>query len=166
MANANIKRQNFDITAEQESEIAWLKEMLDAPSAKDTLLRAVRITSILTREIRGGAQVLLRTRTGETERLIIPEVERPAASEWRYLVQREHPWRRQMSVKGRRLLAATVWRDMQVNQQTPEEAAKDWDLPPDAIDEIVRWCEANRSLIEMEAEEEANLLRTPAQGSR
>lgn len=159
MPTQTIKRQNFDVTVEQESEITWLKEALGVASAKEALLRAVRITTLISREIHDGAQVLLRTATGDLERLLIPELERPGPYRWRFLVQREHPWRRQMSVKGRRLLAATVWRDMQVNQQTPEQAAQDWDLPLEAIEEITRWCEANRALIEMEAQEEASRLQ-------
>ncbi|MDJ0620687.1 MAG: hypothetical protein QNJ63_28795 [Calothrix sp. MO_192.B10] len=43
---------------------------------------------------------------------------------------------------------------MQRNQLSPEEAAEDFALPVAAIHEIIGYCEANRELIEMEAEEE------------
>jgi uncharacterized protein (DUF433 family) len=74
-------------------------------------------------------------------------------------VSRPHPWRRQFYVKGRRLLASTVWQDMLVNELKSEEAADNFDLPSSAIDEIIRYCEANKDLIKMEAEEERYRLR-------
>ena len=43
---------------------------------------------------------------------------------WKYLVERPHPWRRQRWIKGRRLLASTVWADMIVNAMSVEEAAE------------------------------------------
>jgi hypothetical protein len=155
-----LKRQNFDVTPEQEAEILWLREMLGASTSKDAVLRAVRIAGILAREVHEGGSLHVKSPGGASERLVIPELERPSGAPWRYLVDREHPWRRQMMIKGRRLLAATVWRDLLANGQTPEQAAEEWDLPVDAVHEAVRWCEANRSLLEMEAQEEARRLRS------
>ena len=34
---------------------------------------------------------------------------------------------------------------------TKEQAAQDWDLPLEAVEEIVRYCEENASLIALEA---------------
>ena len=48
---------------------------------------------------------------------------------------------------------------MQVNHMTPEEAAENWDLPIEAIHEIIRYCQANRELLAMEADEEERRLR-------
>ena len=76
---------------------------------------------------------------------------------WRYLAPRSHSWKRQLFLKGRRLTAANVWYDMLANQMTPEEAADNWDLPLEAIEEIVRYCEENRDLIGMEADEEKRI---------
>lgn len=156
---APLKRQNFDVTPEQEAEILWLREALGLSTAKDAVLRAVRIAAILSREAREGRTLLVRGQGGIPERLVIPELERPAVAGWRYLVERDHPWRRQMSIKGQRLLAATVWRDLVANGQTVGEAAEEWGIPVDAVHEAVRWCEANRALLDMEAKEEARRLR-------
>lgn len=158
MAQATLKRQNFDVTPEQEAEIAWLREALGVSSSKDAVLRAVRIAAVLSREASEGRHLMVSTPGGRPERLVIPELERPMQKGWRYLVERDHPWQRQMSFKGRRLLAATVWRDMVVNGQTAEEAAEEWDLPVEAVHEAVRWCEGHRALLEMEAREEARRL--------
>ncbi len=47
---------------------------------------------------------------------------------------------------------------MQVNEDTPEEAAQNWDLPLEAIDDIVRYCESHRDLLALEADEERRRL--------
>ena len=80
------------------------------------------------------------------------------ANEWRYLVARPHAWRRQLYVKGRRLMASTVWREMLINKLSAEEAADNWKLPHAAIAEITRYCEANRDLLAMESDEERRFL--------
>lgn len=164
MSAAAARRQNFDVSPEQDAEIRALRETLGASSTKDAILRAVRIAGVLSRETRAGKVLQLRARDGQTERLIIPELEAPDAGAWRYLIEREHPWQRQMSIKGRRLLASTLWRDLIANGQTLAEAAAEWDLPVEAVEEAVRWCEANRALIALEAQEER--LRIEAAGGK
>ncbi len=73
---------------------------------------------------------------------------------WQYLVTRPHPWRRQLYIKGRKLLASTVWQDMMVNKMSPEQAGENWDLPLRAIYEVMRYCESHRELLKLEADEE------------
>jgi uncharacterized protein (DUF433 family) len=82
----------------------------------------------------------------------------PSAS-WQFLVARPHPWRKQLAIKGRKLLAATLWRDMIANDMTPEQAADNWDLPLAAIQEAIRYCEAHQDLLRLEAEAEKYRLR-------
>ena len=74
--------------------------------------------------------------------------------DWQYLAKRNHPWRKQLYVKGQKLLASTVWQDMITNGMSVEAAADNWDLPLDAIDEIIRYCESNQDLLKLEADEE------------
>lgn len=152
------KRQNFNITPEQEAEIAWLREEIDASSTKDAILSAVRTMSALARETKRGGAIFISRESGEKERLVIPELERARKNRWTYLVERPHPWRRQLYVKGRKLLASTVWIDMLANSMSKEEAADNWELPDDAVNEIVVYCEANEGLLRMEAEEEKRRL--------
>jgi uncharacterized protein (DUF433 family) len=152
------KRQNFNITPEQEAELTWLRETLGVSSTKDAILRAVRVLAILAREVQQGRALYLGTAAGELTRLLIPELQSSADNGWEYLVARPHPWRRQLYVKGRKLRASTVWMDMQANEMTLEEAADDWDLPLAAIEEIIRYCESHRQLLSMEAEEERRRL--------
>ena len=74
--------------------------------------------------------------------------------DWQYLAKQNHPWRKQLYVKGQKLLASTVWQDMITNGMSVEAAADNWDLPLDAIDEIIRYCESNQDLLKLEADEE------------
>jgi hypothetical protein len=41
----------------------------------------------------------------------------------------------------------------------PREAAENWDLPLEACEEIFAYCEANKALIEAEANEERQRLK-------
>jgi hypothetical protein len=148
------KRQNFNVTPEQEAELLWLRDAIGASSTKDAILRAVRVLATLAREAQEGRSLYLGTEAGDRTRLLIPELQSLGPGEWSYLVARPHPWRRQLCVKGRKLRAFTVWMDMQVNQMSPAEAADNWDLPLAAVDEIIRYCESHRELLAMEADEE------------
>ena len=152
------KRQNFNVTPEQEADLARLREELDAPSVKDAILRAARIVGAISRQTRQGGALYVREATGEQHRLLIPELESAAPGPWQFLVARPHPWRRQLWVKGRKLPAATVWTDWRVNGGTPEEVAANWDLPLAAAEESIRYGETHRDLLRMEAEEEKRRL--------
>lgn len=154
----DTKRQNFNTTPEQEAELIQLRDLLDAPSVKDAILRAARVIALLARETGQGQAVYVKSAGGEMTRLLIPELEPVLRERWTYLVARPHPWRRQLYVKGRRMLASTVWADMRANSMSVEEAADNWDLPVEAVQEIVRYCEAERVLLRMEAEEEEKRL--------
>lgn len=152
------KRQNFNITPEQEAELAWVRDAIGAPTTKDAILRAVRVLAVLARETQQGRKLYLGTQAGDLIQLLIPELQPARAEGWSYLVARPHPWRGQLYVKGRKLRAYTVWQDMQTNQLTPQEAADNWELPVAAVDEIRRYCESNRELLNMEADEERRRL--------
>jgi uncharacterized protein (DUF433 family) len=73
---------------------------------------------------------------------------------WQYLVARPHPWRRQMYIKGRKILAFTIWQDMIANNMSREEAAENWDLSLLVIDEVILYCESHQQLLKLEADEE------------
>ncbi|MBH8554998.1 hypothetical protein I8751_22155 [Nostocaceae cyanobacterium CENA357] len=82
----------------------------------------------------------------------------PQMENWQYLVARPHPWHKQLYIKGRKLLASTVWQDMIINQMSPEEAAENWDLPISAISETISYCESHQELLKLEADEERHRL--------
>ena len=154
----NTKRINFDATPEQEARLDALKDAMQAASLEDAVMRASSVLLVLARELAGGKRIYLGERRESSERLVLPELE-PLSGNWRWLVSRPHPWRRQLWVKGRRLLASQVWGDIRTNGLTVEQAAEDFDLPPEAVEEILRYCESNATLIALEADEERHRLQ-------
>lgn len=153
------KRENFDVTPEQEAEIDCLQELIKASSRKDAVLTAVRLALHVATEVLRGNKLFLGTERGtELRRLVLLELEVPNHWQWKYLIEIAHPWKRQLFIKGRKLPAAAVWTSMLTNKLSGKEAADNWELPTEAIDEIVEYCEANKALIQMEAAEEGRRL--------
>jgi uncharacterized protein (DUF433 family) len=154
-----MKRQNFNITPEQEAEIASLRELIDASSTKDAILSAVRFYAVIAQQVREGQQVYLATgKEGPMEKIVVPELEPLRPPRYTYLVQRPHKWKRQLYVKGRRLPATVVYSDYLLEQRTPQQLAKDWELPVEAIQECINYCQENQELLQMESDEESRQL--------
>lgn len=156
---ATTKRANFDLSPEQEELLANLRAQLAASSTKEAVLRAVQLATLLLDEVQQGNKLFVGKSPAIAVRLAIPELEARAHGQWRWLLERPHPWRRQLWVKGRKLLASAVWVDALTNGMGPRAAAENWDLPLEACEEIFAYCEANRALIESEANEERQRLK-------
>jgi uncharacterized protein (DUF433 family) len=87
----------------------------------------------------------------------------PAASpgperDWKYLVARPHPWRRQLWIKDRNLTVGQLVSTVRANRLSPEQASKDLGLPLEAVLEALAYYDANRDLIQAEAAEERRRL--------
>ena len=90
-----------------------------------------------------------------------------AKTQWQYLEHRPHPWRQQLYIKGKRIKASVIYSDMIVNNETPAEAAENWDLPLAAIsrparhfviEEVIKYCQSHQELLEQEAAEERRIV--------
>ena len=79
-------------------------------------------------------------------------------TQWQYLENRPHPWRKQLYTKGKRIKASVIYSDMIVNNETPAEAAENWDLPLAAIEEVIEYCQNHQELLEQEAAEERRIV--------
>jgi uncharacterized protein (DUF433 family) len=84
--------------------------------------------------------------------------EADGSSRWRYLVARPHPWRRQLSVKGRNMTVGQLVSTVYANKLTPEQASEDLDLPLPVILEALLYYAENRALVQAEAAEERRHL--------
>ncbi|NJM90502.1 MAG: hypothetical protein HC847_28615 [Hydrococcus sp. RU_2_2] len=73
--------------------------------------------------------------------------------QWQYLEQHPHPWRKQLYIKDRRVKASVIYYDMIVNNETPSQAAENWDLPLAAIEEVIEYCQTHQELLKLEAAE-------------
>jgi hypothetical protein len=151
------KRQNFNITPEQEAKLNWLQEAIGTPNIKETILRSLDVMCTLKQNLTPGNKLFIHTPQGEV-RLLIPELESNNNEDWLYLVKRPHQWRKQLYIKGRKLLASTVWQDLIINQMSKEEAADNWNLPLAVIEEVITYCETHQDLIKLEAKEEGYRL--------
>jgi hypothetical protein len=62
-------------------------------------------------------------------------------AEWKYLSRRPDGQGVDLYVLGTRLPASSVWISMVVNDRTVEETAWGWDIPVEAVEECIRFCE-------------------------
>jgi hypothetical protein len=149
VASRDFRRENFDVSPEQQAEIETLQAVLNTNSKKEAVLLAVQLTLHIAAEAKKGNQFFIGLPGGALQRLVMLGIERPELKGWTYLVEHAHPWKKQLYVKGRKLPAAVVWSEMLVNQLSIEDAVENWDLPKEVIFEIVQYCESNKALIEM-----------------
>lgn len=86
----------------------------------------------------------------------MPELTRGLRPEQRYrwLVAVPHPWRRRLSIKGRRLTAGQLAASTEANGDTIESAAEEFDLPREAVAEALDYVARNRQLVDAELAEE------------
>jgi uncharacterized protein (DUF433 family) len=91
-------------------------------------------------------------------RLEQARVEERNVAEWTYLVSRQHPWRRQLCVKGRNMTVGQLVAAMRANSLTPEQTADDYGLPIEAVREAIRYADEYHELIAIEAAEERRRL--------
>jgi hypothetical protein len=78
---------------------------------------------------------------------------------WRFLVAREHPWRKQLYVKGRNMTARQLVGAILANKLDEEKASINYKLPVEAIREALAYVEQNRELLETESEIERLMLK-------
>jgi uncharacterized protein (DUF433 family) len=77
---------------------------------------------------------------------------------WRHLVRRPHPWRSQLSLRGRNMTVRQLLGTMTANKWKPETAAENLDLPVEAIREAQLYAQKNRELLALETAYENYLL--------
>ncbi len=86
----------------------------------------------------------------------LPELTRSLRPESRYrwLVAAPHRWRKQLSLKGRRVTVGQLVLSMEANGDSIETAAREFELEPEAVAEAVDYVSRNRSLVDAESAEE------------
>jgi hypothetical protein len=87
------------------------------------------------------------------EELIVSGLASPA-TRWTWLVEREHPWRRQLWLKGRNLTAGSVARTASTNGWSAERTAEELSIPIAAVVESIRYGELASDLIDAEEAED------------
>lgn len=78
---------------------------------------------------------------------------------YKYLEPRPHPWRKILWIKGRNMHVWHLVATMRREQETPEETAKNFGLPVEAVLEALDYYERNKDLVDAETEAEGHRLR-------
>lgn len=128
-------------------------------SLNETVLAALSLFQWLVRQRSAGRRVIAvpaDQMPNAFEEPVLPGLEEAMSPKWNWLVEREHPWRRQLWIKGRRIAAGDLARTVEIEGWSPEQAADEFDLPVDAVEEAVRYLAESRDLVL--AEERENLL--------
>lgn len=92
--------------------------------------------------------------TGGTENL-----NGTAASVWKHLRAKPNSWRRQLYLKDRNMTVGQLVSTLLANQETPEQASENLELPLDAVLEALAYYEQNKNLIQEEAAAEKDFLK-------
>jgi uncharacterized protein (DUF433 family) len=90
-------------------------------------------------------------------------VETPVES-WNHLVRRNHPWRRQLYIKGRNMTVRQLLSSLPASGFDEAEAAENLELPVEAIREALTYAEQNAALLDFETAYEH--LRLAERGKR
>lgn len=134
-------------------------------SLNDTVVTALATLNWLVRQRRAGKRVIAVPATDMPnvfEEPVVPGLEEAMSEQWIWLVEREHPWRRQLWIKGRRLSAGDLARTLEIEGWDADQGAHEFDLPVEAVEEAQRYLVANRDLVL--AEERENRLAVQATG--
>jgi uncharacterized protein (DUF433 family) len=134
-------------------------------SLNDTVVAALATFHWLIRQRLAGRQVIAVTPDqlpAAFEEPVIPGLEEAMTPGWQWLVERDHPWRRQLWIKGRRLTAGDLARTMEIEGWSAERAADEFDLPVEAVEEAQRYIAANHDLVIAEEQENRIAAQLPA----
>lgn len=126
-------------------------------SVADTVVGALALFQWHVRQRTAGRRVIAVDPTHlpqAFEEPVIPGLEQAMADGWTWLVERPHPWRRQLWLKGRNMTAGSLVRAVEREEWTPDEAAYEFDLDPEAVMEAIRYVELHGPLIEAEEAED------------
>ena len=77
---------------------------------------------------------------------------------YKYLEPRPHQWRKTLWVKGRNMHVWNLLATMLREEETPEQAAKNFGLPVEAVHEALDYYQRNKALVDAETDEEGRRL--------
>ena len=157
-------RIQLDLSAEQAAVLDLMETKLGARTRSDLLQEAIGMLLWYVQENLKGRKVVSidPVEMGKLQHVV--ELARPVATlstadMYDYLVARPHPWRRQLSLKGRNITVGQLIANMTVEDMTPEQAVEQFELPLAQIREAIAYYEANKGLVEAEFREEKRRLQ-------
>lgn len=169
MARSSRRRLQLELDAHHQRLLHALGERMGSGGDAETARRLLDVVENIADRIEHGYK-LAAVPAEDEHPDAVPELTRALRPElgYVYLVHRPHPWRRQLSFKGRRLTVGQFLGRMRVEGWTPEEAAAEFELPLQAAYEAIEYGNRFASLIAAEDAEDAraatSLMRAPAAG--
>jgi len=150
------RRWQADLRTEDELTLARARHVLGVEGDSETARALLGLFSRLAAAVEQGTVISFLP--GDDPRAVdaLPEFTRALRPEKRYawLVSVPHSWKRQLSIKGRRITAGQLVDTMEANALDAEAVAEEFDLPIEAVVEAVDYVARNRPLVLAEAAEE------------
>lgn len=156
-------RVQLDLSPDQMVLVNILEERLSTRSRADLVQEALGALLWFVTERRQGRKVVS-VDPAESRllkhvvELALPSVALQSPDLFEHLVARPHPWRKQLSLKGRNMTVGQLVATMQANHLTPEQASADLAVPLAQITEARRYAQIHRHLIAEEFAEEKRRL--------
>lgn len=75
--------------------------------------------------------------------VVVPEGENTDSKAYQYLDQRPDKKSRELFVRGTGVPASTIWHDRFISRFSPDQIARDRDLPLEAVYEALDYCQGN-----------------------
>lgn len=157
MSEARRPRLHVDVPEAMSRGIRETAEHYYRGATSDAVQASIAVFSWVVRQRQAGRRVIAVDADqlpAAFEEPIIPGLEEALAPRWQWLVARPHPWRRQLAIKGRRLLAGRLARTIESNGWSPERAAREYELPLAAVLEAQRYAAEHSDLVAAEEAEE------------
>lgn len=80
-------------------------------------------------------------------------------AEYTYLIARPHPWRKQLSLRGRNMTVGQLVATIRANGLSPAEASDNLDVPLAQIEEALAYYATHRALVDAELRDEKRRLQ-------
>ncbi|MDQ3688429.1 MAG: hypothetical protein M3406_00040 [Chloroflexota bacterium] len=162
MSQTRRQRLHVDVPEAVSRGIRETAEVYYRGATGDAVQASLAVFSWVVRQRQAGRRVIAVDADhlpAAFEEPIIPGLEEALAPRWQWLVARPHPWRRQLAIKGRRLLAGRLARTIEANGWSADRAATEFDVPVAAVLEAQRYAAEDTDLLAAEEREE-RLLST------
>lgn len=163
-------RVQVDLSATEAALLQHLASRLSVRSRADLLQQAYGTFLWVVNEMLSGRRIIsvapqTMNQIDQYKELSVPAIEPLRFEHYDYLVAHPETGHQQLYLKGRNMRVSHLIYTMRANQLSPEEAARDMDLPLAQVKEAQLYYQMNRELIEREVEEEKRGLLSAKSGA-
>lgn len=159
VASPKRTRIQLELSPEQVGLLDLLRTRLGSRTRSDLLQDAIGLLAWYAQETLRGRKVVSVDPDEVAKLQHVVELARPVASLgttdlYRFLIARPHPYRKQLSLKGRNMTVGQLLASMRAEDMTAAEAAEQFSLPLEQVEEALVYYAANEELIDAEFRED------------